>query len=151
MKLKLSDYASIAEIFGAIAIVVSLYFVGTELSEGNREARAATTQATLDLAIAFNRELLQYPDIWEKVMNNEEPADNVERRRAIVLFNTMMTLNENRFHMGQSGYLEYSQDSLHGVIGLDIYDVWRSSPGAAAHSADFLQYVDQLRQEAVGD
>ena len=36
MKLKLSEWASIAEVLSAVAIVVSLVFVGLQISDGNR-------------------------------------------------------------------------------------------------------------------
>ncbi len=145
MKIKLADWASVAEILGAIAIVISLYFVSSELSEGNRETRAATTQATLDSAMAFNTEILRYADVWEKVLSNGDLSDDVERRRAIILYNTMMTLNENRYQMSKSEYMEYSEESLQGTIDLQIYEVWRKSPGAAAHSTEFLEFVDRMR------
>ena len=144
-KLRLSEWASIAEILGAIAIVVSLYFVSSELSEGNREARAATTQATLDSAMAFNAEILQYADVWDKVLSDEDLSDDVDKRRAIILYNTMMTLNENRYQMSKSGYMDYAEDSLQQVIDLQIYEAWRNSPGAAAHSAEFLEFADSMR------
>jgi len=145
MKIKLADWASVAEILGAIAIVISLYFVSSELSEGNRETRAATTQATLDSAMAFNTEILRYADVWEKVLSNGDLSDDVEKRRAIILYNTMMTLNEIRYQMSKSKYMEYSEESLQGVIDLQIYEVWRKSPGAAAHSTEFLEFVDRMR------
>jgi len=43
----LSELAAIAEIIGLIAIVPSLLFVGVQLARGNREFRAASTQAVL--------------------------------------------------------------------------------------------------------
>ena len=147
-KLRLSEWASIAEILGAIAIVVSLYFVSSELSEGNRETRAATTQATLDSAMAFNVEILRYADVWEKVLSDEGFSDDVEKRRAIILYNAMMTLNENRYQMSRSGYMDYADDSLQQVIDLQIYEAWRNSPGAAAHSAEFLEFADSMRSRS---
>ena len=53
MKIKLADWASIAEILGAVAIVISLVFVGFQINDGNRETRAATTQAILDSEMFF--------------------------------------------------------------------------------------------------
>lgn len=148
MKIRLSDWASLAEIFGAFAIVVSLYFVSAELSDGNRETRAATTQATLDSSMAFNVEILRYADVWEKVLSDADISDNVEKRRAIILYNVMMTLNENRYQMSKSGYLAYSENSLREVIDLQIYGPWRKSPGAAAHSAEFLEFADSMRSRS---
>jgi hypothetical protein len=145
MKIKLADWASLAEIFGAFAIVISLYFVSSELSDGNRETRAATTQAILESSMAFNVEILRYADVWEKVLSNGDLSDDVDKRRAIILYNTMMTLNENRYHMSKSGYMDYSEDSLQATIDLQIYEAWRKSPGAAAHSTEFREFVERLR------
>ena len=39
MKIKLAEWASIAEILGAVAIVVSLLFVGFQIQQGNQFAR----------------------------------------------------------------------------------------------------------------
>ena len=145
MKIKLADWASVAEILGAFAIVISLYFVSSELSDGNRETRAATTQAILESSMFFNGEILRYADVWEKVLSNGDLSDDVEKRRAIILYNTMMTLNENRYQMSKSGYMHYSEDSLQRTIDLQIYEAWIKSPGAAAHSTEFLEFVDRMR------
>ena len=145
MKIKLADWASIAEILGAFAIVISLYFVGSQLSDGNRETRAATTQAILESSMAFNVEILRYADVWEKVLSNGDLSDDVDKRRAIILFNSMMTVNENRYQMSKSGYMEYSEDSLQRMVALQIYEAWRKSPGAAAHSTEFLEFLYRMR------
>jgi hypothetical protein len=145
MKVKLADWASVAEILGAIAIVISLYFVGSELSDGNRETRAATTQATLDSTMTFNVELLRYADVWEKVLSNDDLSDDVDKRRAIILFNLMVTVNENRYQMMKSGYMEYSENTLLTMVTLQFYETWRNSAGAAAHSMEFLDLLDEIR------
>lgn len=53
MKEKLQQYALVAEIISAIAIVLSLVFVGFQIADGNREANAATFQASLDTEMYF--------------------------------------------------------------------------------------------------
>jgi hypothetical protein len=69
MKLKLSDWASIAEILGAIAIVVSLLFVGFQISDSNRETRAATVQAALDSEMVFQAEIARYAGTWARAID----------------------------------------------------------------------------------
>jgi hypothetical protein len=46
MKLGISDL-SLTEVIGTTAVVLSLVFVGVQVRDGNREARAATTQSIL--------------------------------------------------------------------------------------------------------
>jgi hypothetical protein len=60
MKLKLSDWASIAEILGAVAIVISLVYVGQQVRESARQTelntnavQAATLQGMVDLSTNY--------------------------------------------------------------------------------------------------
>ena len=147
MKLKASNLIT-AEIIGTLAVVLSLIFVGIEIRDGNREARAATTQAALDAEMAFQAELVENADVWEKVVMGGDRSDEVELRRAIALFNMSMTLNDNRYQMGNSGYLEYSRGNLELLVAMPFFEVWRESVGASGRSAGFLEYVDSLRRGA---
>ena len=99
MNRKLSDLASVAEIIAAIGVILSLLFVGFEIRDGNQETRAVTVQATLDSEMAFQSELLRYADIWEKVARGESLSDGEEVRRGTILYNMMMTLNEDRIRI----------------------------------------------------
>ena len=48
MKWKLNELASIAEIVAAVGVILSLIFVGFQISDGSNETRAATIQAASD-------------------------------------------------------------------------------------------------------
>ena len=43
-KLRLSDWANIAEVIGAVAVVASLLYVGVQVQENTREIRATNRQ-----------------------------------------------------------------------------------------------------------
>ena len=146
MKLKLSEWASIAEILGAIAVVISLIFVGLQINEGNRESRASTVQAALDSEMLFQTHILSHTDIWLKIQNGEPLNDEIEIRKAIILYNMNMTLNENRFEQYKSGYLETEPPlESNGIVNWPIYEIWRDSPGARSRSPEFLEYLDLIR------
>ena len=145
MSIRLAEWASLAEILGAVAVVVSLFFVGSQISEGNDETRAATTQAALDAEMVFQTALVRHADVWEKVILGGDMSDKVATRRSIALYNMVMTLNDNRFQMMNSGYLEHSDGALRRVVMLPFYDIWRDSTGAAGRSRAFLEYVDDMR------
>lgn len=53
MKEKLQEYALVAEVVSALAIVVSLVFVGFQIQDGNRETRSAAQQAISDQTVTF--------------------------------------------------------------------------------------------------
>lgn len=135
-----------AEIVGGLAIVVSLIFVGFQINEGNREARAATTQSVLDAEMFFQSVLLENADVWETVIVGGDLSDNIEVRRAIVLFNMLLTQDENQYLQQLTGYFEESTTLDLARIGRmaspAFLRLWRDSPGALARGAEYLRMVD---------
>ena len=145
--MRLSNLRS-GETIGAIAVVLSLIFVGIEIRDGNREARAAVTQAALDAEMAFQAELIEHADVWQRVVMDGEELDAETMRRAIALYNMLMTVNDNRLQMMNSGYIEFHDGGLREVVTFPFYEIWRGSPGAAARPPGFLSHVDDIRQRA---
>lgn len=120
MKRSLSDWANLAEILGAMAIVISLVFVGLQISDGNRATRAATAQAASDQTMVLHGELLRYSGTWQKVLDGSELAPGEEHRRGILLFGMVMTENENRALQFESGYLGNRRTNLGLFVTLPI-------------------------------
>lgn len=145
MKSKLSEWASIAEILSAAAVVVSLLFVGFQIGDGNRGTRAATAQAVLDSEMFFQAELLRYAETWEKVITGVPLSDGEEKRRGIVLFQMMQTQNENRYHQMKAGYMEYQPRALLEPVGWPIYEIWTGSGGYQSRSLEFREFLDNER------
>ena len=145
--MKLEKWAHLAEIVAAGGVILSLLFVGFQVRDGNRETRAATTQAALDAEMTFQAALVRNADVWEKVVMGGELSDKIETRRAIALFNMAMTSEDNSFQMMRSGYIEYSGDTLRRMIALPFFDVWKRSIGASARSTEFHEHIEALRNE----
>jgi hypothetical protein len=137
------------DFIGGIAVVAGLVFVGIQLLGANREARAATIQSSLHMQVLVDTELARHADTWEKVIAKSPIEEGSELRRAIILFNLIMTTMENRYHQFQVGYLdksswEASQRALSKTLATDIYTHWRGSAGAATHTMEFLDLLDDL-------
>ena len=137
------------DFIGGLAVVAGLIFVGVQLLGGNRETRASTIQTSLQMQILVDTELARYSDTWEKIISGVAIDDLAELRRAIILFNLVMTNLENRFHQFQAGYLDKkswnaSLEALHRFLASNIYSKWRESAGAATHSVDFLDLIDDV-------
>jgi hypothetical protein len=126
---KLAAVASVEEIVASIGVILSLIFVGLELNEGNRETSAATAQAASDQTMFLQAEILRYADTWQKVLDGASLEDGEEKRRGIVLFDMVMTENENRYQQYDSGYLEDRRTNMGMFVALPIYDQWKASPG----------------------
>jgi len=146
---KLADYD---EVIGSIAVVLALLFVGMQVSEGNRETRTATTQASLQSEMDMMRTLILHAGTWEKVVAGEPLTSGEETRRGIVLFNLLMTDYEHTYFLFKSGYLESGQwegrlASLPPLVRLPIFEIWIQTIGALAHSDEFLDQLNTQRGE----
>ena len=71
MKEKLSQLASTAEIIASIGIVLSLLFVGLQIRDANREARAATLRSAADTELYMAAEIANHAATWDKLLNGE--------------------------------------------------------------------------------
>jgi hypothetical protein len=148
MSWKLSELASAAEIVAAVGVIVSLVFVGLQIREGNEETRAATIQASLDSEMFLQSQFLRNADVWEKIAAGLPLSEGEETRRGIVLFNMLMTMNENRYHQVNSGFLD-SELPIPGLLDSPFFDTWRASGGARARSPEFLEFIDRERAIAL--
>jgi len=149
----LKNLALVAEIIAAIGVILSLIFVGFQLSEGNRETRAATTHAVAESQLTLMSELLRYADVWEKVVASEALESGAEARRGIILYNLVMTDNENVYFQQQSGFVEDSAwesrlNNLTFLSSLPVYSDWRISVGGLVHDPGFLAIVDAKHEES---
>jgi len=149
--LKLSEWASIAEVLSAIAIVVSLVFVGLQISEGNRQTRAATVQSDLDSEMEFQAEITRYADTWVKVINGIRFSDEVETRRALILYNMAMTQNENQFEQMSSGYLEFNADAIDPPATWPIYEMWTQTTAYRGRSVAFRDFLETERKRRIAE
>ncbi len=143
--MSLQDWGAIGEMLGGFAIIVSLLYVGLQIKHGNRETRAATLQANLDSEMSFQAEAMRYAGTWEKILTGVHITDGEETRRAILLYNMMMTLYQNRYYQFKRGYLDHPPVTEE-VVTWPFYEVWRASGGAKNRSAEFLEFLDRQHE-----
>ncbi len=153
MTQRMSDLAGIAEIIASIAVVLSLIFVGLQISDGNRETSAATMQAATDSELFTAATISSHAGTWDKVINGEPLSSGEELRTGIILYKMIMVESENRYQQYVSGYIsaqswESSLISLQAMVISPIYRVWRDTPGAIGHSAAFLELSDSLAEKS---
>ncbi len=145
--MSLQDWGALGELVGGAAIIVSLLYVGLQIKHGNREARAATMQATLDSEMSLQAEAMRYAGTWEKILTGVHFTDEEETRRAILLYNMAMTVNQNRYYQFKTGYLDHPPDIEH-IVTWPIFKVWRASGGATSRSPEFLEIVDRQHEQS---
>ena len=146
--MSLQDWGAIGELLGGVAIIVSLLYVGLQIKHGNRETRANTLQATLDSEMSLQTEAMRYAGTWDKIVTGVHLADGEETRRAILLYNMMMTLYQNRYYQFKTGYLDHPPVTEDAVMW-PMYEIWRGSGGAKNRSAEFLEFLDGQHERAI--
>ena len=62
-KLKLSEWASLAEVVGAIAVVVSLVYVGIQINGNTIEVRAANRQELVSRSFVATSRVVESPEV----------------------------------------------------------------------------------------
>ncbi len=146
--MSLQDWGAIGELLGGVAIIVSLIYVGLQIKHGNRETRANTLQATLDSEMSLQAEAMRYAGTWDKIVTGDHLADGEETRRAILLYNMMMTLYQNRYYQFKTGYLDHPPFTEEAVM-FPLYEIWRASGGAKNRSAEFLEVLDRQHERGI--
>jgi len=146
--MSLQDWGAIGELLGGVAIIVSLLYVGLQIKHGNREARAATLQATLDSEMLVQAEAMRYAGTWDKVVTGVHLADGEESRRAILLYGMLMTLYQNRYYQFKTGYLD-DPPFTEEAVTFPMFEIWRGSGGAKNRTAEFLEVLDRQHERGI--
>jgi len=152
----IQDWAAVAEIVGGIAVVLTLVYLSLQIRDSNRETRAITLQSVIGNDLSIHAVFVENAATWHKVITGAPLEDGEEMRRGIVLYNMLMSETEGRFFLYKTGYLdtvawEQRLPAVRITIENPIHKLWRASPGAAAHSLDFLQMLDELEKKDVDE
>ena len=151
MKLKLSQYASIAEIIGAFAVVLSLIYVGVQVNDSASAVRAASTN---DANAAVQNWYLQIGTdaqtsrVFYDGLISEEPLPTHDEFQFLMVFHGAFLGFQNSYLIAVEGTIDDELvEALTGAIVL-VKDLpgtrryWRQRK-TTFHS-DFVGYVDGL-------
>ncbi len=156
MKFKLSNLASIAEIIGAFAVVISLIYVGVQVNDSAGAVRSASAN---DANVAVQNWYLQIgsdqqtSELFYEALTSEEALSNQEEFQFLMMFHGIFLAFQNSFLLAEEGTIDVElREALTGVIlgaqdlpGMRRY--WRQRK-SLLHSG-FVDYVEQLfKQEA---
>ncbi len=156
MKFKLSDLASIAEIIGAFAVVISLIYVGVQVNDSAGAVRSASAN---DANVAVQNWYLQIgsnqqtSELFYEALISEEALSNQEEFQFLMMFHGIFLALQNSFLLAEEGTIDVElREGLTSVI-LGVKDLprfrryWRQRK-SLLHSG-FVDYVEQLlKQEA---
>lgn len=151
MRSKLSEMASIAEIIGAFAVVISLVYVGMQVNDSNRAVRSASVN---DANVAVQNWYLtigsdeQTSRIFYKALMSDEALPREEEFQFIMYFHGAFLGFQNSYLMAEEGTVDPELvDGLTGAI-LAVKDTpgtrryWRQR--RTTLHPKFVAYVDEL-------
>jgi hypothetical protein len=149
--MNLQDLASIAEIVGGIAVIVSLIYVGVQVNDNTAAIRSAaasdatTTMQSWYVEMGTNR---QASDVWFNAMTSEEPLLPHDEFQFMMSMHVAILGMQNSYLLVEEGTLdtEFREAVTTAIVavkdlpGMSRY--WRQRRGFF-HSG-FAEYVDGL-------
>jgi len=147
---------AIGEVIGALAVVVSLIYLASQIRLNNSLARNDSLQTVLQSEMNFASIIINNADIWDRVIAGESFSDREENRKATILYNLYLLDSANRYFQYTTGYLdndawEGRRKTLHQLVRWPMFEIWRNSLGASGHSKAFLKVIDEIRAEEVSE
>ncbi len=154
MKLKLAEYANIAEIIGAFAIVISLIYVGAQVSDSASAVRAASAN---DVNVALQSWYLeigtdqQTSELVYKALTSEEALSNEEEFQFLMMLHGAFLAFQNSYLLAEEGTIdsELREAITAAIVGIKqlpgMRRYWRQRK-SYLHSG-FADYVDQLLEQ----
>jgi len=111
MKVKLSDIASLAEVVGAIAVVISLLYVGTQVRDTTRAVRSAAVNDANTALQSWYQMMASDPQLRKTFLDgtlSQEPLSRDEEFGYMMTGQAVMYAYQNIFLLGQEGSLDSS-------------------------------------------
>lgn len=154
MKLKLSDWANIADIVGAIALVCSLVYVGYELHLNTIETRAANIQAMAAHSQAFNLALATNPHLTKILGTPLEELTSAQVTQVRRFLITGLRGAETSYILYTKGMLDdrYWRGKANEILLFLEDESWRKQwrMGRDLFDPDFAEWLDRAIEDRYG-
>ncbi len=143
---------AIGEIVGALAVILSLLYLSSQVRQTNKLANNNSLQAVLQSEMNFASIIMENAEIWDKLLAGESFEGREDNRKAIILFNLYLLDSSARYNQYITGYLdqpnwESRKSTLREFTNLPIFEHWKTSLGARGHAQNFLEVIDKIRSE----
>jgi hypothetical protein len=147
----LQDWASIAEIVGGIAVIISLIYVGLQVNDSTSAIRSAaasdatTAMQSWYLEMGRNR---QASDIWFNAMRSPEPLPANDEFQFLMSMHTAILGMQNSYLLSKEGTLdaEFREAVTTAIVAVKdlpgMERFWKQRKGF--FHIGFAEYVDGL-------
>lgn len=156
MRLKLAEFASVAEIVGAFAVVISLIYVGMQVNDSASAVRAASAN---DVNVALQSWYLQIgtnqqtSELFYRALTSEEALSNEEEFQYLMMLHGAFLAFQNSYLLAEEGTIdtELREAITAAIVGIKqlpgMRRYWRQRK-SYLHSG-FAAYVDQLIEQDI--
>ncbi len=151
MKLKLSEMSHVAEIIGAIAIVVSLAYVGVQVKDSAEATRSAAVNDASVAVQSWYLEMGSNPeasDLWFNAMTSPEPLPTHDEFQFMMMMHAVLLGMQNSYLLAQEGTIdtEFREGITTAIVAVKdlpgMMRYWRQRRDFF-HSG-FAEYIDGL-------
>lgn len=155
--MNLQDLASVAEIVGGVAVVVSLIYVGLQVNDSTSAIRSAaasdatTAMQSWYLEMGRNR---QASDAWFNAMTSPKPLPDHDEFQFLMSMHAAILGMQNSYLLSKEGTLdaEFREAVTTAIVAVKdlpgMHRYWRQRRGF--FHTGFAEYVDSLlTQEAI--
>ncbi len=155
----LNKMHQVGELVAAIAVVISLIFVGLQIRDNTVASEAATFQESTGYDIEILTMLASNADtarIWSAyTRDNPDGLTANELEQAQYLMAAQVRLLENYYIQNEAGMLSdtgwESRDSLvRNFVQSQGFGKFLSSPNGSNFSGSFMEYAKRIRAESSG-
>ena len=149
----------IGELIAAVAVVVSLVFVGLQIRHNTVASEAATHQAS----VAYDLEILlsagASPDtsrVYRAYRDDPDSLDTAELLQGETLFIALFRHNENIYLQRHAGMLSDDvwatrQPFMRRFVQTPGFDRLTAGSKRQNYGGPFIDYAEQIRSESNGD
>ena len=114
--MKLSDWANVAEIVGAAAVIVTLAYVAVQIEQNTIAVEASTRQGRLDFGWQQAELLITQPGLANLVREGEQDANDLNDEEQLLFYE----FTTWRFANWELTFLEYED----GLIDDELWLAW---------------------------
>ena len=159
MNLKLSDWASIAEVVSAMAVVISLLYVGFQINQNTNEVRAANRQQLVSRSHSATLSTAASPELAGAVAKAGDGSTltSLELSQYGYLVRSMLYDVQEAYLLYREGRLDEEYWNTRAAIALAFMaqtparDVYRRDKSVGALHTAFIEWMDQAIEEQYGE
>jgi hypothetical protein len=139
----------VLDILSALAVVISIIFVGVQMSENTKATRSAIAADTTALITAWYDDLAENTTLFRAFIADPESLTSDQQYQMIMKFHGLMLIMQNSFYLKEQGTLDESLhrsfiEPLNAVSsqkGVRFY--WEKRKGIFVNQ-DFIAYVEKV-------